>query len=331
MRRFALLPALALALTACGSDEPAPARAATADVAGTPIEQETLPSWIVATGEARPTARAELATRVMARVTAVDAELGARVSAGQPLLRLGLEDIAAARQRAAAAVRLAEAAEAEARRHDARMDTLLAQDAVARVQRDQAALGLTKAEADLAMARSAQAEVEAQAAYAEIRAPFAGVVVARSVDPGDLAAPGMPLLVVERAGAREAVLHVPVDAAAGLAVGDTIPVESGARSAEAVITAVSGGADPMTRTVEMKAALPADWPTGTALTARVPTGTRSGLAVPESAIVRRGQLTGVQVVEDGRAVLRWVRLGRTFPDGRHEVLSGLEPGERIVR
>jgi multidrug efflux pump subunit AcrA (membrane-fusion protein) len=45
--------------------------------------------------------------------------------------------------------------------------------------------------------------------------------------------------------------------------------------------------------------------------------------------VRRGQLTGVRVVAGDRTVLRWVRLGRTLGD-RVEVLSGLEPGERIM-
>jgi multidrug efflux pump subunit AcrA (membrane-fusion protein) len=46
-------------------------------------------------------------------------------------------------------------------------------------------------------------------------------------------------------------------------------------------------------------------------------------------VIRRGQLTGVNVIAGDRAVLRWVRLGRTVGD-QVEVLSGLEAGERIL-
>ncbi|MEZ4416505.1 MAG: efflux RND transporter periplasmic adaptor subunit [Gemmatimonadota bacterium] len=332
MKMSALTVSLTLILGACGAEEPAMAERSTGAAEGVAVHAETLPTTVRVTGDVRPTARAELATRVMARVTAINTELGARVTSGQTLIRLGVEDIAAARQRASAAARLAEAAHAEAVRNAARMDTLVQQDAVSRVQRDQAHLGLAKADADLAMARAAVDEVEAAAAYAEIRAPFAGVVVARSVDVGDLAAPGMPLLVVERSGPREAVLFAPTEVSVHVRAGDTLQVESAdGRRGTAAVTAVAGGADPMTRTVEIKAQLPADWATGLALTAWLPTGQHEGIAVPEAAIVRRGQLTGVEVVEEGRVVTRWIRLGRELPDGRVEVLSGLEAGERIVR
>ena len=95
----------------------------------------------------------------------------------------------------------------------------------------------------------------------------------------------------------------------------------------------------MTRTVQVRASLPDDWPTGVAVTALIPAGTKTGVAIPERAVVRRGQLTGVRVMTSEGELLRWIRLGRTVapvPTGdrteqaRVEVLSGLEPGERIV-
>jgi RND family efflux transporter MFP subunit len=330
MKSILLLGLAALGAAAC-HDTSAETRAPAAPPApGLELRAESLTVVIPVEGTVAARHRAEISTRLMARVTAVPAELGAVVRAGQPLLHLGLDDITATRAKARAAVAAAGAAGREAARQAARMDTLLAQDAVAPVQRDQAHLGLAQAQSQLAMAEATLAEVDNAAAYARIGAPFDGVVVERHVDPGDLAAPGQPLLVVESAGARDAVLTVGAHDAAALRPGDTITVITrDGRRTGAPVRAVAGGADPVTRTVEVRATVPADWPTGVAVTGLIPAGFRSGIAIPAAAVVRRGQLTGVRVIDGDRAVLRWVRLGRTVGD-RVEVLSGLEPGERIA-
>ncbi|MCJ7628502.1 MAG: efflux RND transporter periplasmic adaptor subunit [Longimicrobiales bacterium] len=276
--------------------------------------------------------RAEITTRMMARITEVAAEVGSRVRVGQVLVRLGTEDIAANRTKAEAAVRVASAARDEAEKQAARMDALLAQDVVPQVQRDQAHLQLTQAESQLAMAAATLAEVETAGSYAAIRAPFDGEVVGRYVDKGDVAAPGLPLLAVEEAGPRDGRLAVPVEVAEGLKIGSFIRVgTSGGRSVEAPVRVVSAGADPMSKTVEVRVTLPADWPTGVSLSALVPAGTTRAVTIPADAVVRRGQLTGVRVVTADGVALRWIRLGRTVGTGdRVEVLSGLAAGDRIV-
>jgi RND family efflux transporter MFP subunit len=321
---------IAAALAACGGEQPPAPPAATPSASGYEVHAETLAVTIPVEGSVTARQRADISTRMMARVSDVPADLGSRVCAGETLIRLGIEDVAANRAKAEAAVQVARAARDEAARQAARMDTLYAQDAVALVQRDGARLGLTAAESQLAMAEATLREVESAAGYARIVAPFDGVVVARSVDPGDLAAPGQPLLVLESAGARDAVIAVPADVAAGLGVGGLVTVEApDGRTTEGRIRVMAGGADPMTRTVEARVAVPADWPTGVSVTALVPAGTRLAVAIPASAVVRRGQLTGVNVLTTGGPTLRWVRLGRAVGQ-RVEVLSGLEPGERIA-
>lgn len=328
---------LATTLVACGGDSEsghAPARAATSSET-IEVTAESLASALPVDGTVRAREQASLSTRMMARITSVDAEVGDHVTAGQVLVRLGTDDIAANRSRAEAAVRVAQAARDEAARQVARMDTLYAQDAVPLVQRDQTRLALVQAESQLTMAEAALQEVDAASRYASLRAPFAGTVVSRTASVGDLAAPGMPLMGVAADGPREVVLGVPPEVAQGLAPADEIVVQSEtAGQTSAKIRAIASGADPRTRTVEVRADLPADWPTGVSVTALVPEGTREGVAIPESAIVRRGQLTGVRVVTDGGETLRWIRLGRRLEGGeeaeaRYEVLSGLEPGERI--
>jgi RND family efflux transporter MFP subunit len=333
MKTLPLLTAAAVSVSAaaCGTSTAGQSTAeATPPPPALTITADTLATTFAVEGTVQARQRAEISTRMMARVSEVPAEIGTRVRAGQTLIRLGGDDIAANRAKASAAVTLATAARDEAARMAARMDTLHAEDVVSRVQRDQARLGRTQAESQLAMAEATLREVETAAGYARIAAPFDGVVVGRNVDPGDLAAPGMPLLVVESGGARDLVLAVSPELAAGLRPGSAIEVvtRDGRRSG-GVVRAVAGGADPETRTVEVRVEVPAAWPTGVSATALVPAGTRSTVTIPADAVVRRGQLTGVRVVTGDGTTLRWIRLGRTVGD-RIEVLSGLEAGERIA-
>lgn len=333
MRPFSLLTATAVAVLAAGCGGSTAEHAVPEQTSLPPavtVSADTLATTFAAEGTVRARHRAEISTRMMARVTEIPVEIGARVRRGQTLIRLGLEDVRAQRAKAEAAVTVARAARDEAARHAARMDTLHAEDVVARVQRDQARLARTQAESQLAMAEATLQEVETAAGYAHITAPFDGVVVDRAVDPGDLAAPGMALLVIESTGPRDVVLAVAPELAGGLRDGVSVEVVArDGRRTDGLVRAVSGGADPATRTVEVHVEVPSDWPTGVSVTALIPAGSRVAVTVPASAVVRRGQLTGVRVVSGEAVVLRWVRLGRSVGD-RIEVLSGLEAGEQIA-
>jgi len=333
--RFFAIAALALGAGACGRGNAAPATVAAALPGTLEIRADTLTTLVPVAGSVVARRRAELATRLTARVTRVPVEIGSAVRAGQLLVELGTEDVAASRARAAAARAAALAARDEAARQADRMDTLLAHDAVAQVQRDGANLALAQAEAQLAAADAALRDAATAESYAALTAPFDGVVATRAVDPGDLAVPGAPLVVVEDLGPRDGLFAVPADLAARLRPGDVVKVARGDEpSVAAPIRVMGRSADPATRTVEVRVIVPRDWPTGVALTGLVPAGVHAGVAVPPSAVVRRGQLTGLRVLSGDQVVIRWVRLGRavTGPQEmeRVEVLSGLEPGDRIV-
>ncbi len=330
-----LLLSLSLITWACGGQvETEPQHSAEQPVVGQVIALEEITTAVPSPGTVRAHRRAEIATRLMARVSEIRVDVGSQVRTGQLLAVLGSEDLAASRALAEAAVTVAEAAREEAERQSVRMDTLLARDAVPMVQRDGAKLALVQAESNYAAARAALAQVESQASYSELAAPFPGRVVERFADPGDLANPGMPLLVVEDMS-REGVVHVPVEIATSLRTGTQVAVSAGsARMTTVPIARVASGADPATRTVAIHFDLPEDWPTGADITALIPRGTHFGIAIPSNSIVRRGQLTGVRISTSSGVQLRWIRLGRSFTgaDGivRFEVLSGLVAGERIT-
>ena len=271
-----------------------------------------------AAGTVRAARRAEVATRLMGRVEAVHVRAGDRVRPGQLLLTVERASLTAAQQQAAAAL---DQAAATLRR----TERLYADSAAALVQLEAARTARAQAQAQ---ARAVQADL----AYAEVRAPFAGVVATRLVDPGDQAAPGQPLLVIEDRTAREIVVTVPDEVGDQLRRGQAAAVEigAGARRVTARIEAVVPGADPQSPTVEVRLSGPADLTPGLAAVAELPAGGRSTLQVPASAIMRRGQLEGVYLfAPDSTLRLRWIRTGRV-QDSTAEVLSGLLPGDLLA-
>lgn len=271
-----------------------------------------------AAGTVRAARRAELATRIMGRVESVRVRAGDRVGPGQLLLTVERASLTAAQQQAAAAL---DQAAATLRR----TERLYADSAAPLVQLETARTAHAQAQAQ---ARAVQADL----AYAEVRAPFAGVVATRMVDPGDQAAPGQPLLVIEDRTAREVVVTVPDEVGEQLRAGQTAAVEIGAggRRVTARIKAVVPGADPQSPTVEVRLSGPTALAPGLAAVAELPAGGRSTLQIPQSAITRRGQLEGVFLfAPDSMLRLRWIRTGRAR-DSTVEVLSGLVPGDLVA-
>ncbi|MGZ8868866.1 MAG: efflux RND transporter periplasmic adaptor subunit, partial [Thermoanaerobaculia bacterium] len=184
------------------------------------------------------------------------------------------------------------------------------------------------AERDGAAASTAQAGTVSS--YTRIRAPFDGVITARLVDPGTQASPGTPLLTIDSASRYR--VEATVDETANVAVSDQVIVEIGDASIKARVAHVVPSLDPRTRTSLIMIDLPpgTGWRSGSYARVQVRSGDAQAITVPVNAIVRRGQVTGVFVVEkEGKALLRIVTLGETT-DGHVEVLSGLKAGERIV-
>ena len=115
-------------------------------------------------------------------------------------------------------------------------------------------------------------------------------------------------------------------------VPQAVSLEAAIRVVAVTRVEVIPAADPASRSVAVRLDLPPDLPirSGVFGRARFPGGERTVLLVPVSALVERGQLEGVYVVDAlGRAALRVVTVGQRDGD-RVEVLSGLDPGERVV-
>lgn len=284
------------------------------------------------------------AAQVAGAVVDLRVKAGDRVSAGQVLLRL---DARSAEQAAAASdaqVAAARAAREVAARDFTRQKQLFEQGFISQAALDRAD----------AVFRSSQAALEAQGAQAGasrtqsglhvVRAPFAGIVSEVAVALGDMALPGRPLVSVYDPSALRVTAAVPQSLASALPREQTPRIELASGSPEARWVQPLGvqwlpTLDAASHTIELRLDLPSGlgglapglharvWLQSSA--AATPAWQAASVTVPQAAIVRRAELSGVYVRSaSGEPVLRQVRLGRS--DGQQvQVLAGLAAGEEV--
>lgn len=282
------------------------------------VTTERLPLFIEVPATIRPAARAVIASRLTGTISTLPWGLGQSVKAGEVLLTLSAPE-------AEARVRQSQAQTAEATRTAERERTLVTKG----VSPPDA---LRDAEDRLRFAQAALAEAEAMLAYATVRAPFDGVVTEKHVLPGDLATPGLPLLVVESTQHLRAESNIPETLAASLHLGDALGVivDEPPAAIAGTIEELSTASDAVSRSLLAKVAVPtAAVRSGQFVRLQVPAGKSTALLIPTEAVSLFGQMERVFLVEQGHAVLRLVKTGRvTSP--RVEILSGVNTGEKVV-
>lgn len=326
---------LMLALAACGSDNTARENA--------PLPK--LETYTVAVGDTQAgrswdgvveaVREAVLSAQTNGRVKAVDVDVNDRVAAGQTLLRLSVVEQQAGVDAARAQLRAAEASAVEAERNYQRFSSLVKDNFVSRAQLDQARAARDAANAARDAARAQLSSAGQSADYTTIRAPYAGIVAARSVEPGESVGLGQALLTVYAPDDLRIEVRVPQSDA------DAIRAQPGARvtfdsgiSVDARQVVVYPSADPLSHSVVVRVLLPQmDKPVAPGTTAKVVFPIRTddkSIRIPDAAIVRRGELTGVYVVKDGTLTLRQLRLGARSGE-TVEALAGLRAGDVVAR
>lgn len=317
MNRIVLAAGAVLALAACGADAPEAAHRELEPVAVTVTASWTASSRAAHPARVVPLQEAEVATRMAGSVSRMAVRVGDRVAQGALLASLDAADVNAR-------IAAARAQEELARRTFTRVENLH-RDGAASLQE------LDQARAQLAAAESMTREAEAQAAYVEIRAPFAGTVTARMADEGDLAAPGHPLVQLSGNGVK-VVAELPAELVGSVRAGDRVRLEVGTRVVEGTVRNVAAALSRASRRfpVEVTPEAGAELLPGAFVRLTLPGGGSETRWIPTDAVVRRGQLTGVYALEADTLRLRYLRLGRER-DGAVEILAG-PPGElQVVR
>ena len=321
-----------LLLAACSSPTKGTAREAPARLPGTryTLTDTTIQTVLDADGVAQPLLQATLSTKLTGNVASVLVTEGDAVVAGQPLVRIDARELAARQAQMAASLADAEAIQGNAATQAGRIRALYADDAATRSQLDGVETGLARANAGVHAAQAAAAELGAMNTYSVVRAPFAGIVTRRYVDPGAFATPGAPLITVQDGSQLRVRASVTPEVARGIRRGQqlAVTIEGTAMTArvEGVIPAGTGNL------YTINALVPNAHGTnlsGSSATLSLPLGTRKALVVPTSAVSRSGDLTSVTLRTTDGDERRWVRLGHTT-GSNVEIISGLRSGDVII-
>jgi RND family efflux transporter MFP subunit len=313
------------------------------------VQRTDSPDFLEAVGTIRAAQTSQLASQTMGNIVELRVHEGDRIQRGQVL---AIIDDAQPR----AAVDRATAGESAAQQEVAasESDLVLAQSTVTRYQtlydrksvspqefdevkaRYKSALAhrdLTRA--GQAQAKAALAQAHTSLSYTRILAPFDGVITEKKADPGMLASPGIPVFTIEGVG------HYRLEAAVNesdlryVRMGEPVPVMVDALETshqKGKVVQILPVADSGSRSFLVKIELPADPRLRSGLFGRAQfsRGNRSSLLIPHTAVVERGQLQGVYVLDQNRiANLRYVTLGKSA-GSVVEVLAGLQEGERLV-
>lgn len=349
-------------LPACSSGaQPTPAEAETPIPVGV---AKVAMADIVATFEAGGVVQARTTATIMARILAPVREVGVapgdRVRAGQLLIALDARDLAAHAQGARAAAltadrgvtaaasdqQAADAALALARATHERIASLHAKRSATAQELDDATGALRAAEAGAAgavaraqaaasgveSARAASEAASTTASFALITAPFDGIVTEKMVEPGNMAAPGMPLMRIEDTRGFRLDVRVDESRIGQVSLGAVVPValDSGSggerTTLSGTVAEIGRAVDADARAFLIKITLPesAGLRSGMFGRAQFSGQRRRGLTVPEDALVTRGQMTSVFVVEQDIARIRLVNVSGT------EVLAGLAEGDVVI-
>jgi RND family efflux transporter MFP subunit len=346
-----LVLAMTLGLAACSSDEHAAATApeTVRNVALVTVHQANIPDLIESVGTVRALQTSQVASQTMGNIVEIRAHEGDRVKRGQVLAVIDDTQPRAAVERASAAeaaaqheVTLADSglalAESTLRRYQSLYDkkSVSPQEFDEVKTRQQAALAQRDmARAGEAQAKAALAQAQTSLEYTRVRAPFDGLVTEKKADTGTFASPGMPIFTVEDLHRYRLEATVNESDLRYVRQGQTVPVAIDALASSELkgkVVEIVPAADPASRSFLVKIELPADSHLRSGLFGRAyfSRGERSAMLVPQTAVVERGQLQGVYVLDMNKiASLQYVTLGRTS-GSEVEVLAGLQDGEQLV-
>jgi RND family efflux transporter MFP subunit len=305
-------------------------------VATTTVQYRDVDTTYAAEAVVEAVKQSTVSAQVSGRIVEINYDVGNFVKKGQVIVRI---DETEARQLVAggeAQVAQAQAALENARAAVERSRQLAAQKFVSKAAIDKAEADFRVADAQYKAAKASAGQAVTNKSYTVVVAPYSGVVSARHVELGEMAAPGKPLMTGFDPADMRVIATVPQYKIAEVrAVGKAmVEFPSLNKWIEAKAITILPAADSRTHATQVRVDLPEnlrDVYPGMFARTYFSVGRARKLVVPAASIVKRSEMTGVYVVNEKNAVsLRQVRLGEPAGQGDIEILAGLAAGEKIA-
>lgn len=301
--------------------------------------QENSNPFITTSGKIEAKNSVNLSTRMMGYITKINVKVGDKVKKGQLLLSINNSDLVAKRAQINARISEATAAFDNVKKDFDRFTALYKDNSASQKELDDMTAHFNMAKARLEGAKQMKSEINAQFSYANIRSPFSGVVTSKFVNIGDMANPGMPLLEVESPKSFQVKTLIPESEISQIKMGTKVDVlvKSLGKTIAGKVSEISTSAKNTGGQYLVKIALDKTSEkilSGMFTSVQFPieknSNTSSLVLVSTDALIHKGQLSGVYTVsQSDTALLRWLRLGRTYGD-KVEVLSGLTTDEKYI-
>ena len=299
------------------------------------VENRGFRGSIPFTGSLLAVNRAELKAEVPGRITRVAVQEGDRVAAGALLSAQDEDELLLSVQAAQAQLAQAQAQAQQAKRDNERAQSLLEKRSVTR---QSAQLAETNFNAATAMASAAQSNLglaQSRLKKSRITAPFAGEVAKRSVQPGEVLAPGQPAFELVDNRKLEIQADLPAEVVARIKKGmkATFRVTGFDKPFEATLTQVSGSVQQDGRTLRVRLEVPnTDGRLKSGLFAEgeiLAEGEFQRVALPTSVLTAVGREAEVFVVENNIARRQRILLSGQEQGGWRPV-EGLSEGTQVV-
>ncbi len=343
---YSLMTLSILALAGCGESKKDDSTLSVKDSAIavtviTPSSQEG--NELSISGQVEAAHAVSISTRLMGYITSLKVKVGDQVNKGQLLVSISDQDMQAKRAQANAGISEAEAAVKNAKKDLDRFNNLFKQQSATAKEVDNITLQFNSANARLEAAKQMRNEISAMMGYANLYAPFAGTVTQKMAEQGSMASPGMPILTIEQTGAYQVSAAVPENSISQIQTGNpaTIKIEAINKTINGTVAQINQSSQFTGGQYIIKIMIPAQEQKGlyAGMYADVlmplkktatPATEKNMVLVPQQVIEHKNQLTGLYTISSNNtALLRWVRLGKTYGD-KVEVLSGLEKNESFI-
>ena len=303
------------------------------------VKANKMNSYISANGKVQAKTSAELSTRLMGFVEKIHVNVGDKVVKNKILLTINNADLKAKLGQIDANIIQAKVAFKNAEKDYNRFKQLYAQKSASEKELDDISTNFKVAKANLKSLNEVKKEIKSQFNYSNIKAPFNGVITGKNVKIGDMANPGIPLLSIENNKVLEVVVLVSESDISEIKKDAivTVTIKSIEEKLEGKVTEISSSSKNTGSQFLVKIALknsPKSILSGMFAKVEFPIATKSlatnKVLISKNAIIKKGDLTGVYTVsETNKALLRWLRLGKSY-NNQIEVISGLSNSETYI-